>query len=211
MIDCQPRNAVLVAFAGGVLLWAVPLVSAESVGDAPVDGGVMTVGSFGTYALDISRESANDSTRFGPGWGARLRLGYDKGDSRLRFCPRLSFAYLVYPNEDEPALYVGHDVTHKVLSVGLSVTYLVGHLEPFLAADAGVIQYTSAGGEEGDLWGVLGELEAGVGFRLAPSFSLGPFVGAAHPRFGGLPGFSGEPERGALTFGLFASFAPTGR
>lgn len=155
----------------------------------------------GTYGFD---ENDDTMTAYAPGWGGRLRLGYLIG-STLRLSPRFTVGYLSFPNHDEPELYQGHDVEHWLLTAGASLGYRLGRVEPFASLDAGVTLYTSSGGEEGTLPGVLAAASAGVGFRVARHLTVGPVVAIEHPRFGGLPGFSGEPERGGLSFGVFVS------
>jgi hypothetical protein len=163
---------------------------------------VVTGELVGTYGFD---EGEDTMTEYAPGWGGRLRLGTVIGRSALRLSPRFTVGYLSFPNQDEPELYHGHDVEHWLFTFGASLGYRLGSVEPFVSLDAGVTAYESAGGEEGTLPGVLAAASAGVGFRVGSQLTVGPVVAIEHPRFGGLPGFSGEPQRGGLSFGLFVS------
>ena len=202
------RQVVSGSTALGALVCALSAAAGQPGAATP---RVVAAEVLGTFALDDRARTGADATRFDPGWGVRVRFGYELGGSRLRLSPRLSVGYLSFRNQDEPELYHGHDVNHLALTVGTSLIYRMDRIEPFVMADVGGTLYTSAGGEEGLLPGVIAVVGAGLGLRLGRGLLAGPVVAVEHPRFGGLPGFSGEPERGAFTLGLFVSLGQSAR
>jgi hypothetical protein len=209
MIKAPPLSIVVVA-----------VLAPPTMARADPDGGVARrqssgirfgVDLVGTYGLSDSDSAYAEPQSFGLGMGARIRLGYSWEGEVVDVSPRLSTGFLEFPNSTEDVAqdhYSGHDVQQIPVLVGLAVSARTGRVKPYLQADAGVSLFTATSGEEGRVPALAISVGAGADVAVSPTVAIGPLVTY---ELGGdvlLRNLLPEPGRGALTFGIAASFSP---